>query len=88
MDIRTPTTLDWSAEFNSEGEARAFARTKLGGDAIEVEPNKFRSRNGKWQYRAKPGDVQDRHIHLEELDPITGEVKQNLHLRWKEGTER
>ena len=28
--------------------------------------------DGKWQYRAKPGDVADNHIHLEELNPKTG----------------
>jgi hypothetical protein len=55
---------------------------------VEVEPNKWRSADGKWQYRAKPGDVLDNHVHLEELDPNTGEVLQNLHLRWPKGTER
>ena len=62
--------------------------TKLGPNPVEVEPNKWRSADGKWQYRAKPGDVNDNHIHLEELNPNTGEVIQNLHLRWPEGTER
>ena len=88
VDFKTPETLNWSADFKSEGEARAFARAKLGNDPVEVEPFKLRSRDGRWQYRAKPGDFGDGHIHLEELDPITGEVKQNLHLRWKPGTER
>jgi hypothetical protein len=46
------------------------------------------SKNGKWQYRAKPGDVMDNYIHLEELNPKTGEVIQNLHLRWPEGAGR
>jgi hypothetical protein len=73
--------------FQSEGEARAFARSQLGADAVEVEPGKWRSADGKWQYRAKPGDVMDNHIHFEELRP-NGEVKQNLHLRWPEGTEQ
>jgi hypothetical protein len=77
-----------AAAFSSEGEARAFARTKLGSDAVEVEPGKWRSKDGKWQYRAKPGDVMDNHIHLEELNPKTGEVIQNLHLRWPEGKGR
>lgn len=72
----------------SEGEARALARQKLGSNPVEVEPGKLRSIDGKWQYRAKPGDLAGGHIHLEELDPVTGIVKQNLHLRWPIGTER
>jgi hypothetical protein len=59
-----------------------------GTDPVEVEPYKWRSQNGKWQYRAKPDDVAQGHIHLEEIDPSTGEVKQNVHLRWPEGTGR
>lgn len=55
---------------------------------MEVEPNKWRSQDGKWQYRAKPGDIGESHVHLEELDPATGEVIQNLHLRWPNGIER
>jgi hypothetical protein len=51
-------------------------------------PGKFRSIDGKWQYRAKPGDLVDGHIDLEELNPVTGEVKQNLHLRWPTGESR
>jgi hypothetical protein len=54
---------------------------------VEVEPDKWRSADGKWQYRAKDDDVLDNHVHLEELNLNTGEVVQNLHLRWPEGTE-
>src|SRR5437588_578841 len=68
--------------------ASAFATTKLGSEAVEVEPGKWRSKDGKWQYRAKPGDVGENHIHLEELNPKTGEVLQNVHLRWPEGSGR
>ncbi len=87
-DFSTKKTNNWSAHFNSEGEARNLAREKLGRDPIEFEPNKFRSQDGKWQYRAKPNDLKNGHIHLEELDPKTGEVKQNVHCRWKPGTGR
>jgi hypothetical protein len=87
-DFATKNTKNWSAAFNSEGEARALARAKLGANPVEVEPNKWRSADGKWQYRAKPGDVADNHIHLEELNPRTGEVLQNLHLRWSQGAGR
>jgi hypothetical protein len=55
---------------------------------VEVEANKWRSADGKWQYRAKDKDVLQNHVHLEELDPTTGEALQNWHLRWPEGTER
>ena len=85
VDRPTGKTKDWSAYFKSEGEARQLARQKLGKDPVEIEPGKWRSRDGKWQYRAKPGDIQERHIHLEELDPKTGTVLQNAHLRWPQG---
>jgi hypothetical protein len=87
-DFPTKATKNWSGAFKSEGEARALARTKLGSNPVEVAPGKWRSGDGKWQYRSKPGDVADRHIHLEELNPQTGEVIQNLHLRWPEGCGR
>ena len=87
-DFPTQNTKNWSANFNSEGEARNLARQKLGRDPVEVEPGKWRSADGKWQSRAKPGDLADGHIHLEELNPDTGEVLQNLHLRWPEGGGR
>ncbi len=83
QDYSTPRTKNWSSWANSERDARALARDKMGHAPVEISPGKFRSLNGKWQYRAKPGDVADKHIHLEELDPITGEVLQNLHIRWK-----
>ena len=82
-DFATKNTKNWSAQFNSERDARALAREKLGKNPVEVEPNKWRSQDGKWQYRAKPGDLEENHLHLEELNPTTGEVLQNLHLRWK-----
>jgi RHS repeat-associated protein len=87
-DFQTRNTKQWSAWFKSEGEARALAREKLGKNPIEIGPEKWRSRDGKWQYRAKPDDVDDLHVHLEELDPETGEVLQNLHLRWPKGGSR
>ncbi len=87
-DFATKNTKNWSATFKSEGEARALAREKLGANPVEVEPGKLRSSDSKWQYRAKAGDIADNHIHLEELNPKTGEVLQNLHLRWPEGAGR
>ena len=82
-DYATKNTKNYSAFYKTEREARNLARQKLGKNPIQVEPNKWRSVDGKWQYRAKPGDLKENHIHLEELNPKTGEVLQNLHLRWK-----
>ena len=70
----------WSDDFPKTCYV-VIARTKLGSDPVEVA-------TGKWQYRAKPGDVADRHNPLEELNPQTGEVIQNLHLRRPEGGDR
>jgi RHS repeat-associated protein len=87
-DFPTDNTKKWSSVCKSEGDARNLARTKLGKDPVQIERHKWRSQDGKWQYRAKPGDLMLRHIHLEELNPKTGEVIQNLHLRWPEGAGR
>jgi len=86
--LRQKNTKNWSSLYKSEGEARTIARTKIGKNPIEIEPGKWRSADGKWQYRAKPGDVAENHIHIEELDPRTGEVIQNYHLRWPKGESR
>jgi hypothetical protein len=82
-DFSTSRTHNWTSWANSEQDARQLAREKLGSNPVEVAPNKWRSQDGKWQYRAKPGDVEQKHIHLEEINPLTGEVLQNLHIRWK-----
>jgi hypothetical protein len=81
-DFSTKKTKDWSAKFKSERDARTLARRKLGKNPVKVGPNKWRSQDGVWQYRAKPGDIAERHVHLEQLNPNTGEVIQNIHLRW------
>lgn len=88
QDVATKATNNHSGMYKSEGEARAIARTKLGPDPVEISLGKWRSQDGRWQYRAKPGDVGDNHVHLEQLNPKTGEVIQNLHLRWPEGMVR
>ncbi|MGM0555199.1 MAG: polymorphic toxin-type HINT domain-containing protein [Myxococcota bacterium] len=83
-------TIQRGATLNSEGEARALAREKLGKNPVEIEDGKLRSRDGKWQYRAKPDDLTGHgpedtpHVHLERLDPDTGYVKENWHLRWND----
>jgi hypothetical protein len=81
-DEQTNATQNFSANFRSEREARNFARQKVGRNPVSVGENKLRSANGKWQYRAKPVDTRDNHIHLEELDPKTGDVIRNYHLRY------
>jgi hypothetical protein len=80
---RRGKTKNFSAWFETEGEARALAMRKLGPDPVKVGPGKLRSRDGRWQYRAKPGDLAEKHVHLELLDPRTGEVLVNWHLRFR-----
>lgn len=82
-DFASGRTEHWSAWFDSERAARQLAREMIGSNPIQVEPHKWRSQDGKWQYRAKPDDLENMHIHLEELNPATGEVLQNVHLRWQ-----
>jgi RHS repeat-associated protein len=83
-DFASGNTKFFSAMFGSEGEARALARQKVGHNPVEVGDGKWRSRDGRWQYRAKAGDVSQGHVHIEELNPNTGEVLQNWHLRWED----
>lgn len=66
--------------FASEGEARTFARRKLGRKPVRVGPNKLRSANGKWQMRQSKKKL---YINLEELNPKSGQVLANHHLYWK-----
>ncbi|MFS8064966.1 MAG: hypothetical protein ACMG6S_01215, partial [Byssovorax sp.] len=87
-DFSTPATKNSSGKYASEREARAMARTKLGRNPVQVESGKLRSQDGRWQYRGKAIDLEGHgpmdtpHIHLEQLNPETGEVLYNLHLRW------
>ena len=87
-DFASKNTRNYSAKYQSEREARNLARTKLGKNPVQVGPNKLRSQDGKWQYRGKPEDLAGHgpndspHIHLERLNPKTGEVLDNWHLRW------
>ena len=81
-DYATKDTVNLSSKMKSEGHARAMARTKIGRNPVKVGDGKLRSANGVWQYRAKVGDVAQRHVHLERLDPKTGKVLVNWHLRW------
>jgi len=86
LSINQQTKND-SIWYDTQAQARQMARQKMGHNPVEIEPNKLRRRDGTWQYRAKPGDLagdnQGPHIHLEKLDPKTGDVLINLHLRWR-----
>ena len=87
-DFKTNLTNDGKAIFKSEREARNLARNKIGHNPVDIGNNKLRSQDGKWQYRAKPKDITGehaggKHIHLEELNPDTGEVINNWHLFWE-----
>jgi Flp pilus assembly pilin Flp len=87
-DYSTDNTVNRSAKYASERDARSFARTQLGRDPVQVAPGKLRSQDGRWQYRGKPEDLNGHgpkdspHVHLERLNPKTGEVLENWHLRW------
>ncbi len=87
-DFRTNSTKDEKATFKSERDARNLARKQVGNDPVDIGDNKLRSQDGKWQYRAKPKDIAGEHaggehIHLERLNPETGEVLDNWHLFWQ-----
>ena len=77
-DYATKDTVNLSSKMKSKGHARAMARTKIGRNPVKVGDGKLRSANGVWQYRAKVGDVAQRHVHLERLDPKTGKVLVNI----------
>jgi len=40
-----------------------------GANPVDIGDNKHRSADGMWQYRAKPVDTTQNHVHLERLDP-------------------
>lgn len=90
-DYQDSRTVQREAMFRNEGEARTQAFRVMfhnGMNPVEVAPGKWRSANGRWQYRAKPVDYNQNHVHLERLDPATGHVKENWHLRWPAGQSR
>lgn len=87
-DTVTESTKQLSIMTKNEAEARVLVRGMLRGKVRQVGPHKFRSADGRWQYRAKPDDVAKRHIHLEALDPKTGEVLRNFHVYWPAGKGR
>jgi hypothetical protein len=85
-DVRGGTYRE--AHFRSEGEARFEAMRKIGNNPVEIEQGKWRSFDGRWQYRANPIDLGSNHVHLERLNPATGQVLQNWHFRFPAGTSR
>ncbi|MGL5097803.1 MAG: polymorphic toxin-type HINT domain-containing protein, partial [Planctomycetia bacterium] len=87
-DFQTRNTVRLHGWYDSEGQARQLARTKLGPNPVDVGDNKLRSIDGRWQYRAKPIDTTQNHVHIEQLDPTTGEVLQNWHLHYPPGASR
>ena len=75
-------TKDVTVKFKSEMAARNTGMAKLGKRPIQIEQYKWRSANGKYQFRAKPIDFNNGHVHLEKLEPKTGRVLENFHLAW------
>ena len=82
-DHKTGRTVERDIKFDSERQARSFARTKVGHNPLDNGSGKLVSQDFRWQYRAKLVDVSQGHIHLERLNPKTGEVLINYHLWWK-----
>ena len=81
-DHQTRNTQQENIQFDSEGQARSFARTQVGHNPIPNGEGKLVSTDMRWQYRAKSIDFMNGHIHLERLNPETGEVIINYHLWW------
>ena len=87
-DIKNDGAKNISGFFGSEREARNYVFQRLGKKPVNIGDNKIRSADGRWQYRAKPADLAGHpnsiyngpHIHLERLNPKTGEVIKNFHL--------
>jgi hypothetical protein len=76
------------AKFPTQADAWIWARRKLGPNQISGapfgEPYKWRNPSQTMQLRAKPGDINDvrPHIHIEIMNPRTGQVLTNWHLYW------
>jgi hypothetical protein len=82
----TKITDDTSTYFRSRDEAHAFAWSQLrkasnGREPVQIEPNKWRSRDGRWQYRTSHAD-EDKHFNLDRIDPDSGFVIRDNHLRF------
>ena len=85
IDFTSRTTKNYNWLYDTEGQARQYARQMVGKNPVYIGDSKFRSLDGRWQYRAKPIDLNashgnGSHIHLEKLNPKTGEVIENHHL--------
>ena len=84
-DFQTPNTKQMNRPAADEAEARGFANGFMNSQkqpTVNLPGNKVRSQDGKWQYRANKQDIQDKHLHIERLDPNTGRVIENYHIQW------
>jgi uncharacterized protein RhaS with RHS repeats len=84
-DFSNASTINSSLKFNNMQEAGDYAMKHIGGDPVQVSTGKVRSSDGRWQFRGKPNDISGAHgggshMHLEELNPVTGQVINNQHL--------
>lgn len=95
-DFSKPGNTDrWIWGGHTERKARVFAR-QYSGATIKIGDYKYRNPNGRYQYRAKSDDTMGHvinhptrergipHIHVEKLNPRTGEVIENFHIYWGE----
>lgn len=77
--------------FRNEGEARTQAfrlMFHMGTNPVPVAPEKWRSANGRWQYRAKPVDYNQNHVHMERWIQRPDMLRKTGILRWPAGQSR
>ncbi len=85
-DIRLPPGIgsprnSFVGPFESYEDAMKTAVGQA-GPVVQVAPGKWRSINGRYQIRALPRDVDHPrpHIHLEAMNPRSGQVTSNAHF--------
>jgi hypothetical protein len=83
-DVPTKNMINNGYQYNSRGHAFDTGFKALGRNPVQIGPGKWRSQDGRLQLRAKPGDLEDNHIHLEKIDPASGKVIENNHLYFPE----
>ena len=86
-DYQVPgITRQSSMHFKSPSAAWQFGHKQVfkasnGQPPVQIAPNKWRSKDGKWQMRLDQGRKRN-HFNLERIDPVSGFVIRNIHLRF------
>jgi hypothetical protein len=88
-DYQVPRiTVQTSEQYSSSSAAwlvgfRQLLKASNGGVPVRIEPNKYRSQDGRWQMRLDQAREKS-HFNLERIDPVSGFVIRNTHLRFSE----